>query len=140
MTCPGKPVKHESSDPRGQWVGQWVDLLLSWAPLLSMRCHGQHRTKHTLGGFSGCPHRLCPHYGQSSLLVRTDADFFFKFFLLLFIFGWVFVAARGLLSSCSAGFSLRQLLLLHSAGSRCFGSVVVVHELSCPTVCGIFPD
>ena len=31
-------------------------------------------------------------------------------------------------------------LLLQSTGSRCAGSVVVAHGLSCSTACGIFPD
>ena len=39
-----------------------------------------------------------------------------------------------------AGFSLWWLLLLRSTGSRCAGSVVVVHGLSCSVACGIFPD
>ena len=38
------------------------------------------------------------------------------------------------------GFSLRWLLLLRSTGSRCVGSVVVAHRLSCSAACGIFPD
>ena len=37
-----------------------------------------------------------------------------------------------------AGFSQRCLLLLRSSGSRCAGSVVVVHRFSCPVACGIF--
>ena len=31
-------------------------------------------------------------------------------------------------------------LLLRSTGSRCAGSVVVAHRLSCSTACGILPD
>ena len=43
---------------------------------------------------------------------------------------------RGLLSSCSAWTS-------HCSSFTCWGhgdSVVVAHELSCPVVCGIFPE
>ena len=29
---------------------------------------------------------------------------------------------------------------VESTGSRCADSVVVLHELSCPETCGIFPD
>ena len=64
---------------------------------------------------------------------------------------------QGLLQLQCSGFSLQQLLLLQSTGPRVLrlqqlwaqylqlmgsraGSVVVVHELSCPVVCGIFLD
>ena len=72
-------------------------------------------------------------------------SYFFFFFWLC----WVFVSARGLSpvaasvghsSSRCAGLSLSQPLLLWSTGSRCAGSVVVVHGLSCSTACGIFLD
>ena len=73
---------------------------------------------------------------------------------------WVFVAHRlSLVAESSsyslvqcAGFSLWWLLLLWSTGSRLAssvvvaqrfqssGSVVVVHGLSCPAACVIFPD
>ena len=43
-------------------------------------------------------------------------------------------------SSRCAGLSLSRPLLLRSTGSRCTGSVVVVHGLSCSAACGIFPD
>ena len=77
---------------------------------------------------------------------------FFKIFIYLFIYfwlRWVFVAACGLSVVAAsgdyswlqwAGFSLWWLLLLRSMGSRCVGSVVVAHGLSCSTACGIFPD
>ena len=62
---------------------------------------------------------------------------------------WVFVsvcglslvaASRGHSSSRCAGLSLSRPLLLRSTGSRCAGSVVVAHGLSCSTACGIIPD
>ena len=58
------------------------------------------------------------------------AIFFYYLFLFIFWLHWVFVAARGLsLVTASrgysslrcAGFSLQQLLLLRSTGSRCVG-------------------
>ena len=57
--------------------------------------------------------------------------FFFNYFI---YFGCV-----GSLLRC-AGFSLRWLLLLWSAGSRAQASVVVAPGLSCSAACGIFPD
>ena len=65
--------------------------------------------------------------------------FFFFFFSLYFLLLWVFVAMRGFslvaairgCSLCCTGFPLRCLLSLQSTGSRCGGSVVAVHELSC---------
>ena len=64
--------------------------------------------------------------------------------LFYFWLHWVFVAVRGLFSSCSE----RGLLLLWSTGSRragfssCghLGSVVVARGLSCSAARGIFPD
>ena len=62
---------------------------------------------------------------------------------------WVFIYVRGLSlvvasgghsSSRCAGLSLSRPLLLRSTGSRCAGSVVVAHGLSCSVACGIFPD
>ena len=62
---------------------------------------------------------------------------------------WVLVSARGLSlvaasgdhsSSWCEGLSLSWPLLLRSTGSRCAGSVVVAHGLSCSAACGIFPD
>ena len=62
---------------------------------------------------------------------------------------WVFVSVRGLSpaavsgdhsSSRCVGLSLLRPLLLRSTGSRCAGSVVVTHGLSCSAACGIFPD
>ena len=75
---------------------------------------------------------------------------FFKVIYLFIYFWlrWVFIAARGLSavavsggysSLLCTGFSLRWPLLLRSTGSRCTGSVVVVHGLSCSAACGIFP-
>ena len=77
----------------------------------------------------------------------------FGFFLInLFIYFWlcwVFVSVRGLSpvaasgdhsSSRCAGLSLSRPLPLQSTGSRCAGSVVVAHGLSCSVACGIFPD
>ena len=80
-------------------------------------------------------------------------ELLFVFVFNLFIFGWAGSSLR-----CT-GFSLWWLLLLRSTGSRCEASVVVarglsscgsralerrsvvvMHRLSCSTVCGIFPD
>ena len=49
-------------------------------------------------------------------------------------------ASGGHSSSRCAGLSLSQPLLLRSTGSRCAGSVIVAHGLSCSAACGIFPD
>ena len=49
-------------------------------------------------------------------------------------------ASRGQSSSRCAGLSLSRPLLLQSTGSRCTGSVVVAHGLSCSAACGIFPN
>ena len=50
------------------------------------------------------------------------------------------VAVSGYSLLWSLGFSLQWLLLLQSTGSRCMGSVVLVHGLRCPPACGIFLD
>ena len=64
----------------------------------------------------------------------------FVYLFIYFWLRWVFVAVRRLSlvavsGGCSPlwcpGFSLRWLLLLWSTGSRCAGSVVVAHRLSC---------
>ena len=77
---------------------------------------------------------------------------FTSFYFYLFIYFWlcwVFVSVRGLSpvaasgghsSSQCAGLSLSRPLLLRSTGSRCAGSVIVAHGLSCSAACGIFPD
>ena len=75
---------------------------------------------------------------------------FFKKNLFIYLWlCWVFVSVRGLSlvaasgghsSSWCAGLSLSQPLLLRSTGSRCAGSVIVVHGPSCSGACGIFPD
>ena len=58
--------------------------------------------------------------------------------------GLSLVAASGGSSSLRCtGFSLQQLLVLWSTGSRRAGfsvCVVVVHGLSCSVACGVFPD
>ena len=46
--------------------------------------------------------------------------------------GPLFIAVRGPLTIAAS--------LVGSTGSRCAGSVVVVHGLSCSAACGIFPD
>ena len=73
-------------------------------------------------------------------------------FIYLFIYlwlCWVFVSVRGLSlvvasrghsSSRCMGLSLSWPLLLRSTSSRCAGSVIVAHGLSCSAACGIFPD
>ena len=77
--------------------------------------------------------------------------FFLKFYLFIYFLWlcWVFVSVRGLSlvvasgghsSSQHAGLSLSRPLLLRSTGSRCAGSVIVVHGPSCSAACGIFPD
>ena len=38
------------------------------------------------------------------------------------------------------GFSLKWFLLLQSTGSSVWASTIVVHRLSFPAACGIFPD
>ena len=97
-----------------------------------------------------------PHFFLSEL-------FFNKLILLIYFWlYWVFIAACRLslvvvsvrvLSSCSArtsycgGFSCFRALAEGQVGSvvatrglYSTSSVVVVHELSCPMVCGIFPN
>ena len=49
-------------------------------------------------------------------------------------------ASGGHCSSRCAGLSPSWPLLLRSTGSRCAGSVVVAHGLSCSAAYGIFPD
>ena len=60
---------------------------------------------------------------------------------------WVFVATSGLSpvaagrgspSLWRAGFSFQWFLLVQSTGSKCAGSAVVVHGLSCSVPCAIF--
>ena len=80
------------------------------------------------------------HYSSAPLTSGKGSFFPVFFFFLYFWLLWVFVAMRGFSlvaairgysSLCCTGFPLRCLLLLQSAGSRCVGSVVVAHELSC---------
>ena len=90
---------------------------------------------------------------------ELEGRFFFFFlnvmmhlFIYLFPYLWlcrVFVSVRGLSlvtasgghsSSWCAGLSLSQPLLLQSTSSRCAGSAIVAHGLSCSVACGIFPD
>ena len=83
---------------------------------------------------------------------RPYSFIFFNFFKNLFIYFWlccVFVsvqelspgvASGGHSSLWCAGLSLLRPLSLQSTGSRCAGSVVVAHGLSCSAACGIFPD
>ena len=81
------------------------------------------------------------HYSSTPLTSGKGS-----FFPVFFFFSPVFLVALGLccyarvFSGCvirgysslrCMGFPLRCLLLLQSAGSRCVGSVVVAHELSC---------
>ena len=89
-------------------------------------------------------------------MIAEGFCFFFNKFKLTFIYlfiyfwlCWVFVSVRGLSpvtasgghsSSRCAGLSLSWPLLLRSTGSRCAGSVVVAHGLSCSAACGILPD
>ena len=77
---------------------------------------------------------------------------FLSFFIYLFIYFWlcwVFISVWGLSpvaasgghsSSRCAGLSPSRPLPLWSTDSRCAGSVVVAHGLSCSAACGIFPD
>ena len=101
---------------------------------------------------------LCVNYTS----VKLKKNFFYKFILFIYFWlHWVFFAGCGLslvvasggytLLRCM-GFSLWWLLLLHSMGCRCVGSVVVAHGLqsagsvvvahglSSSMACGIFPD
>ena len=82
------------------------------------------------------------------LKVLYVSFFFLIFFMYVFIYlwlCWVFVSVRGLSliaasgvhsSSRRAGPSLSRPLLLQSTGSRCAGSVIVVHGPSCSSACG----
>ena len=90
-----------------------------------------------------------PHMGPHHLwiLVLTLFIFFKNFFdtylflAVLYCCAWAFSGCSEwrLLSRCSSCFSLQWLLLLQSIGSRAGVSVAVVHRLSCPKACGIFP-
>ena len=91
-------------------------------------------------------------YDGPLAIKRMKFFFFFNKFIYLFIYFWlcwVFVSVRGLSlvaasggqsSSRGAGLSLSWPLFLRSTGSRCAGSVVVAHGLSCSAACGLFPD
>ena len=89
---------------------------------------------------------LCGNYNLS----LSNWNFFFCICLFIYLWlCWVFISVRGLSlvvasgghsSSWCAGPSLSRPLLLRSTGSRCAGSVVVAHGLSCSAACGIFPD
>ena len=97
---------------------------------------------------------LYPSTLPNSLM--SSSSFFCLFVFLNFIYSfiylwlcWVFVSVRGLSpvaasgghsSSRCAGLSLSWPLLLQSTGSRCAGSVIVAHGLSCSAAWGIFPD
>ena len=88
------------------------------------------------------------------LWLIIEMPFFFKIiYLFIYLFYlwlcWVLVSVRGLSlvaasgghsSSRCAGLSLSRPLLLRSTGSRCAGSVIVAHGLSCSAACGILPD
>ena len=79
-------------------------------------------------------------------------SFFFKFFLILFIYlwlCWVLASARGLSPAAASGghsslqctgLSLSRPLLLRSTGSKRAGSAIVAHGPSRSTACGIFWD
>ena len=75
--------------------------------------------------------------------------FIYLFNLFYFWLHWVFVAACRLFSGCCEQGLLfvvvhRLLIvmasLVGSMGSRCTGSVVVAHRLSCSAACGIVPN
>ena len=93
--------------------------------------------------------------GVGRLQRGPEGRFGCRFFFFFNKFIYLFLAALGLrccmrlsLVAASggypllqrAGFSLQWLLLLWSMGSRCTGSVVVAHRLSCSVACGILPD
>ena len=91
--------------------------------------------------------------GREELSDTSSIFFYFNFlnfyWLIYLCLPWVFVAAhrlslvvasRGYYPLQCTGFSLWWLLLLGSMDSRCEGSVVVAHGLSCSTAHGIFPD
>ena len=90
---------------------------------------------------------------SSDFFLQTCLTFFLNLFIYLFIYFWlcwVSVSVRGLSpvaasgghssSRCVGILSLSRPLPLRSTGSRCAGSVVVPHGLSCSAACGIFPD
>ena len=121
------------------WSSHCVYPLLSWIWWASL---GSLLTLNSLSG---------------RLLITFSLRFLFFFlknftFIYLFIYFWlcwVFVSARGLSlfaasgshsSSRCTGLSLSRPLLLRSTGSRCAGSVVVAHGLSCSAACEILPD
>ena len=90
-------------------------------------------------------------YGGTDFVLGWVFFCFFKnFYLFIYLWlCWVFASVRGLSpvaasgghsSSRCEGLSLSRPLLLRSTGSRCTGSVVVAHGLSCSAACGIFPD
>ena len=90
-----------------------------------------------------------PASSQGCLFPKQPRESLIHSFLFFYFFWlrWVFVAvrrlplvaaSRGYSSLWCAGFSWWYLLLLRSMGSRCAGSVVVAHGLSCSTACGIF--
>ena len=93
---------------------------------------------------------ICVHMSPYPLPLFFFLIFNFYFFIFIYLWlCWVFVSVRGLSlvvasgghsSSWCAGLSLSRPLLLRSTGSRCTGSVVVAHGLSCFAACGIFPD
>lgn len=49
-------------------------------------------------------------------------------------------AQRQLLSSCGVQLLFGMVSLVVEQGPSSLGSIVVVHELSCPPMCEIFPD
>ena len=95
----------------------------------------------------------CPPFWDTSIFALYIHDF--AFYFLNFIYSWlcwVFIAVGGGgdFSSCSElgatlylwclPFSLQRLLLLESMDSRAWASAVVAYGLSCPGMCGIFPN
>ena len=81
---------------------------------------------------------------------QSSTVIFFLIYLFIYLWlCWVLVSVRGLSlvvasgghsSSRCTGLSLSRPLSLQSTGSRCAGSVIVAHGLSCSAACGIFPD
>ena len=79
------------------------------------------------------------HQGSLFIFFTLFKDFFFPLLGLPCCPGLSLVVLSGDYSSLLCkGFSLRWLLLLWNTGSRCTGSVVMGHGLSCSTACGIF--